>query len=259
MSFLIFNNADIQFVEKELIWRSYTAKEALPTTWKIVLIDKKEFFKAALDKNIEIFMIHVSSLSLESKMTIHLAQEAQIALLLAKKVTVPTEYSDFANIFSKESTEVLPESTGINKCAIKLEDGKWPPYGSIYILGPVKLETWKTYIEINLVNGFIQSAKSLASTPILFVCKPNVNVWLWVDYQGLNNLTIKNRYLLLLIDESLDWLGQAKCFTQLDLTSAYYCMRIKEGNEWKTAFKTQYSHFKYQVMSFRLSNAPASF
>ena len=70
---------------------------------------------------------------------------------------------------------------------------------------------------------------------------------------------IKNRYPLPLIGELLDWLGRAKRFTQLDLTSAYYRMRIKEGDEWKTAFRTRYSHFEYQVMPFGLSNAPASF
>lgn len=58
---------------------------------------------------------------------------------------------------------------------------------------------------------------------------------------------------------SLDWLGRAKRFTQLDLTSAYHRMRIREGDEWKTAFQTRYAHFKYQVMRFGLFNAPTSF
>ena len=94
---------------------------------------------------------------------------------------------------------------------------------------------------------------------MLFICKPNDSLQLCVDYQGLNNLTIKNRYPLSLIDKFLDWLGQAKYFIRLDLISVYHEIRIKEDNEWKTAFKTRYSNFKYQVMPFRLSNAPASF
>lgn len=57
----------------------------------------------------------------------------------------------------------------------------------------------------------------------------------------------------------MDRLGRAKHFTQLDLTSAYHWMRIQKGDEWKTAFRTQYGHFKYQVMPFGLSNALASF
>ena len=151
--------------------------------------------------------------------------------MLAKEVTVPIEYSDFADLFSKKSAEVLPERTGINKHAIKLEDGKQPPYRPIYNLGPLELETLKTYIKRNLANGFIQPLKSPADDLILFLRKPNASLRLCVDYRGLNNLTIKNRYPLLLIGESLDRLGQGKRFTHLDLTSAYHRMRIKEGNE----------------------------
>ena len=101
--------------------------------------------------------------------------------------------------------------------------------------------------------------KSPAGALILFVRKPNGSLWLCVDYQGLNNLIIKNRYLFSLIGESLDQFGRAKRFTQLDLTGAYHQMRIKEGDKWKTAFSTWYGYFKYQVMSFGLSNALASF
>ena len=196
-----------------------------------------------LDENIEAFVIHVASLT--SKMSIHLAWEAQIALLIAEEVTVPAEYSDFADVFSKESVEILPEDTGINEHAIKLEDEKQPPYGPIYSLGPVELKTLKTYIKTNLANSFIWPSKSLAGTPILFVCKPDGSLRLCVNYRGLNNLTIKNRYPLPLIGESLDWLKRAKQFTQLDLTSAYHWMRIKEGDKWKTAFRTRYGHFEY--------------
>ena len=71
-------------------------------------------------------MVHVSSLG--SRMTIHSAGEAQLALLLTKEVTVPVEYSDFADVFSEKSANVLPERTGANEHAIKLEKGKQPPY-----------------------------------------------------------------------------------------------------------------------------------
>ena len=70
---------------------------------------------------------------------------------------------------------------------------------------------------------------------------------------------MKNRYPLPPIGELLDRLGRAKQFTQLDFTSAYHRIRICEGDEWKTAFRTQYGHFEYQVMPFGLTNALASF
>ena len=76
MPFLTLSNADIQFAEKELTWRSYIAKKALPTTQRVKLIDKKEFAKVVLDENIGAFVMYMSFLSLRSKMTIHLAQKA---------------------------------------------------------------------------------------------------------------------------------------------------------------------------------------
>ena len=69
-------------------------------------------------------------------------------------------------------------------------------------------------------------------------------------------MIIKNYYPLLLVSEMLDRLSRAKIFIKLDLRDAYYRLRIKEGDKWKTAFKTQYGHFKYLVMPFRLANTP---
>jgi hypothetical protein len=80
-----------------------------------------------------------------------------------------------------------------------------------------------------------------------------------VDYRGLNKVTIKNRYPLPLISGLLDQLGQAKIYTKLDLRGAYNLVCIKEGDEWKTAFRTRYEHFEYNVMPFGLTNAPTVF
>ena len=133
----------------------------------------------------------------------------------------------------------------MNKHAIELEEGKQLPFGPIYSLRPVELETLKTYIETNLANGFIRLFKSPARAPILFDKKPDGSFCFCVDYWSLNNIMIKNRYPLPLIGESLDRLGRARRFTQLDLTNAYHRMRICKGDEWKTAFWTQYDPFKY--------------
>ena len=147
----------------------------------------------------------------------------------------------------------------MNQHAIELQKDQQPSYGSIYNLGLVELETLKTYIKTNFANSFIWTSKSPAGTSILFVRKPDGSLRLCVDYWGLNNLTIKNRYPLPLIGKSLDQLGRAKRFTQLDLTNAYHWMRIKKGDKWKTVSWTRYSYFEYQVMSFGLFNALASF
>jgi hypothetical protein len=78
---------------------------------------------------------------------------------------------------------------------------------------------------------------------------------LCVNYRGLNKVTVKNRYLILLVSEMLDRLSKAKIYSKLNLRDTYYRLRIREGDEWKTAFKTRYSYYKYNVMPFRLTNA----
>ena len=219
MPFLTLGNADIRFAERELVWRTYSAAEALPTTRRVEIIDK-EFATAALNEDDETFVVHMAALSVGS--TVHPSRQAQIASLDVEEVTIPAEYLDYTDVFSPDSAAELPEHTGINDHPIDLIDDKQPPYGPIYSLGPVELETLKTYIETNLANGFIRPSKSPAGAPILFIRKKDGSLRLCVDYRDLNNLTIKNRYPLPLIDESLDRLGRAKHFTQLDLTNAYH-------------------------------------
>ena len=163
------------------------------------------------------------------------------------------------DVFSPDLASELFKHNGINNYAIELVDSQQPPYEPIYSLRPVELETLKTYIETNLVNWFIKLSKSPVGAPILFDRKSDGFFRLCVDYQSLNNLTIKNRYPLPLIGELLDRLGRAKQFTQLNLTSLYHQMRIRKEDKWKTVFRTQYSHFEYQVMPFGLTNASASF
>ncbi len=107
----------------------------------------------------------------------------------------------------------LPDNTRINEYAIELIDGKQSLYRLIYTLSPVELETLKTYIETHLKTGFIRPSKLFAGAPILLDKKPDGSLRRYVNYRGLNNLTIKNQYLLPLIGEFLDRLDQVKQFT----------------------------------------------
>jgi hypothetical protein len=80
-----------------------------------------------------------------------------------------------------------------------------------------------------------------------------------VDYRSLNAITVKNRYPTPLFDTLLNQVRDARFFNKLDLREAFHRLRIKSGDEWKTAFKTRYGLFKYKVMPFGLCNGPASF
>ena len=112
MPFLTFRNTDIQFAETKFILGIYTTKKVLLTTCQVELIDRKEIAKAALDKNIKAFMVHVSSLRL--RMTIYPAKKVQMALLLAKKITVLVKYLDFTDVFLEKSANVFSKQAEIN-------------------------------------------------------------------------------------------------------------------------------------------------
>ena len=124
MLFLVFNNANVSFVQKKLIWRFYTTSEALPTTKWVKVIDWKEFAAAALNPDEKAFIVHVASLSLGSRVAIYLVRETQIVVLDTKKVIVPPEYSDYADVFLEASAVELPKHTGINNHPINLVDDK---------------------------------------------------------------------------------------------------------------------------------------
>ena len=153
MLFLTLSGANVDFLDRNLWWRTYTTKEALLTTRRVELVRKIEFVAAALNPEHETFVIHVASLSLV--LEIHPDREAQITYLLTEKVKIPNKYSDFTNVFSEEKALYLPERTKFNEHAIDVEDDKQPPYRPIYSLSPVELEILKTYIATHLKTGFI--------------------------------------------------------------------------------------------------------
>jgi Reverse transcriptase (RNA-dependent DNA polymerase) len=171
---------------------------------------------------------------------------------------IPEAYREFADVFSEEESSTLA-GHGSHDLAIELQEGKEPPFGPLYKFSELELAELRRYIEENLARGFIRPSRSSAGAPILFAKKKDGSLRLCVDYRGLNQVTIRNRYPLPLLHELLDRLGSAKIFTQFDIREAYYRIRIATGHEWKTAFRTKYGLFEYLVMPFGLTNAPATF
>ncbi len=184
MPFLTMSNADVNFQARDLQWRSYITGEVLPTTRQVELIGKKEFAAVALDPEYEAFIVHVAALSVDLSNEVYPSRRAQIAHLKANEAPtkVPSEYADFADVFSSKLAVELPEHTGINDHIIELVDDWQPPYGPIYSLGPMELEILKAYIENNLASGFIRPSKSPAGVLILFNKKPDGSLRLCVDY-----------------------------------------------------------------------------
>jgi len=108
-------------------------------------------------------------------------------------------------------------------------------------------------------HGKIRRSSSPIGAPILFVPNPDGTLWLCVDYRGLNKMTIKNKYRLPLMSELRSRLGNATIFTKLDLKNGYHLIRMAEGEEWKTPFKSRYGLYEYTMMPFGLCNTTSTF
>ena len=122
-----------------------------------------------------------------------------------------------------------------------------------------ELKALKEWLEENLQKGFIRPSSSPAASPVLFVKKPDGGLRFCVDYRGLNNISVKDRYPLPLVKESLNNLKGMKYFSKIDIIAAFNNVRMKEGQEYLTAFRTRFGLYESLVMPFGLSGAPATF
>lgn len=141
------------------------------------------------------FVVYIVILKiLESAIAKHSFRVPLLAILqqINASTEIPREYTDHINIFSPDIAIELLQKISINKHSIKLVKRKQPLYKLIYNLGQVQLEILKIYLETHLTTSLIWLLKSPIATLIFFHKKPNGNFCFYVNYQGLNNLTMKN-------------------------------------------------------------------
>ena len=117
---------------------------------------------------------------------------------------LPEYYKEFLKVFSHEKANKLPPHRPGVDHTIKMQPGTQPPAGPLYGMSRDELQVLKKYLEENLSKGFIWASSSPAAALVFFVKKPGGGLWFCVDYRGLNALTVKNKYPLPLIKETLD-------------------------------------------------------
>ena len=191
------------------------------------------------------------------------ATEIQAELNLKKKDIplkdqIPKEFHEYLDIFSEEKAARFPESrTWDHK--IELKDTFVPKSFKTYNLTPEEQTELDRFLKDNLEKGYIRPSQSPMASPFFFVGKKDGKLRPCQDYRYLNEHTIKNAYPLPLISELLDKLKGARRFTKLDVRWGYNNVRIRDGDQWKAAFKTNKGLFEPTVMFFGMCNSPATF
>jgi hypothetical protein len=191
------------------------------------------------------------------------ATRIQAEINLQKKVLpleeqVPQEFHEFLDVFSEEKAARFPESRPWDH-KIEMKDTFVPKSFKTYNLTPQEQIELDNFLKENLEKGYIRPSQSPMASPFFFVDKKDGKLRPCQDYRYLNEHTIKNAYPLPLISELLDKLKGARRFTKLDVRWGYNNVRIRDGDQWKAAFKTNRGLFEPTVMFFGLCNSPATF
>ena len=175
------------------------------------------------------------------------------------KQHVPKYLWEYGDVFSKQKSERMPARKAYDHAIDLEENAPLPKPAKLYPLSPKEKNSLDEWINEELRKEYIQKSKSPVAAPVFFVRKKDQSLRLVQDYRKLNDITIKNRYPIPRINDLVDSLSQAKVFTKIDLRWGYNNVRIKKGDEWKTAFITHRGLFEAKVMYFGFCNAPATF
>ena len=153
----------------------------------------------------------------------------------------------------------FPRKSGVLLHDIKLVPGMTPNRQQAYRVGPKRKSKMKIVVEYLLWHGLARPSESPWASPCILVPKEDGSLRFCTDYRKINNITIKDSYPLPLIDDLIDFVGQAKFVTKIDLLKGYYQVRLTERTKLISAFTTPFGLFQYEVMPFGLTNAPSTF
>jgi hypothetical protein len=164
---------------------------------------------------------------------------------------------EFLDVFPEELPGMPPDREV--EFVIDLLPGTAPISKRPYKMSVEELKELKKQLTELQEAGYIRPSSSPWGAPVLFVLKKDGSQRMCVDYRSLNDVTIKNKYLLPRIEDLFDQMSGARIFSKIDLRSGYHQMKIRPSDIPKMAFSTRYGLYEFMAMSFGLTNAPAYF
>ncbi|GJV37570.1 hypothetical protein Tco_1410047 [Tanacetum coccineum] len=178
-----------------------------------------------------------------------------LAHVIAKEVEDKSEKKQLEDVpivrdFPKVFLEDLPgiPLTRQVEFQIDLVPGAAPIAWAPYRLAPSEMKELSEQLKELSDKGFIRPSSSPWGAPVLFVKNKDGSFWMCIDYRELNKLTVKNRYPLPRIDDLFDQLQGSSVYSKIYLRSGYHQLRVREEDILKTAFRTRYGHYEFQVM-----------